>query len=288
MDTRTPDLTPADLLDGSQYQTSGFDLAKFEERESKYAYGGEFIFASELEPTDRPVFGMCRFALDLILSEWWNSPAVDAFQTNDLGHDLLIIAAIAGSESICQKLIEKGANVNLKLAHSIFGTSLVAAAWWGHIDVIKCLVQAGADPNISLNSQKGWAVREDEDEETGTPEDETTEPRAPEGWYTSPLTAAVEENRVEATKYLVNEAKADIHKKLTYDDLGSVLKIAAPNGNHEIIKCLVQAGADVNKPPLNPSNGRIIDREGSVPWRSQDYSLPHRGSRRRHQDTFTR
>lgn len=244
-----------DLLDRSQYQTSGFDLAKFKERESRYAYGGEFILASELEPTDRPVFAMCRFAFDSILSEWWDSPAVDVLQTNDLGHDLLTIAAIAGSASLCQKLIEKGANVNRKLADSIFGTALVAAAWWGHVDVIKCLVQAGADPNISLNSQEGWFDREQEEEE-----ETETEPRAPEGWYTSPLTAAVEENRVEATKYLVNEAKANIHMEVTYDDLGSVLEIAASHGNHEIIKCLVQAGADVNKPPLNLSHGRIIDR----------------------------
>lgn len=250
-----------DLLDNSQYQTSGFDLSEFEDRESKYAYGGEFQFASELEPTDRPVFAMCRFAFDFILSEWWDSTSINVTQKNDLGHDLLTIAAIAGSASICQKLIDKGADVNLRLANSIFGTALVAAAWWGHVDVIKCLVQAGADPNISLNSQEGCADG-DEDEETGSLQeaDPESESRPPEGWYASPLTAAVEENCVEATKYLVNEAKADIHKKLTYDGLGSVLEVAASNGNHEIIKCLVQAGADVNKPPLDPSGDRIIDK----------------------------
>ncbi|KAL3477404.1 ankyrin repeat-containing domain protein [Aspergillus californicus] len=245
-----------DLLDDSHFQTSGFDLKFFENRESKYAYGGDFIFASELEPTDRPVFAMCRFAFDSILSEWWDSPSIDVSQKNDLGHDLLTIAAISGSESICQRLIEKGADVNSRLAHSIFGTALVAAAWWDNTDVIKCLVEAGADPNTPLNSQEGCYDTNDYETESCI----SSEDRPPEGWYASPLSAAVENNCVEATKYLVNVAKADIHKKLTYRGFGNVLEIAASNGNHEIIKCLVQAGADVNKPPLVAESGRIIDR----------------------------
>ncbi|KAJ5329610.1 Pfs NACHT and ankyrin domain protein [Penicillium brevicompactum] len=251
-----------DMLDSSGFQTSGFDLTKFTDRESTYAYGSDLVFASELEPSDQPVFAMCRFAFDTILTEWWNSPAIDVSQKNDLGHDLLTIAAIGGSVAICRRLVEKGAQVNSKQSFSIYGSALVAAAWWGHTDVIKYLVEAGADPNIHLNSQEGWADRgDDADGESCEAEDATeSDERAPEGWFASPLVAAVEENNVEATKYLVNEAKADVHKKLTYDGYGNVLEIAAFKGNYEIIKCLVHAGADVNKPTLHPYSGRNIDR----------------------------
>ena len=244
----------------SRFEVSGFDLAVFTERARSgppyYRFAIE-SWATELTPSESPIFAMCRFDFDSILSEWWDDPSIDVCQKNDLGHNLLTVAAISGSVSICKRLIGKGTDVNLTLDNSIFGSSLVAAAYWGHTDVLKCLVEAGADPNIHLNSGEG---RDDGLGESLEGFNSESKNHASQGWFSSPLTAAVERNQVEATNYLVNEAKADIHKPLTYNGQGTVLEIAASAGNHGIIKCLVEAGADVNKPPLSPVEGTIIER----------------------------
>ncbi|CAG7956910.1 unnamed protein product [Penicillium salamii] len=251
------------IRDTSPFQISGFDGNDITLREIDYSYSETMQWCSELDPPDRPIFAMCRFAFDAILSEWWESPSIDVSETNAQGHNLLTVAAIAGSVPICQRLIEKGTDVNQKLG-PFFGSALIAAAYWGHTDVVKCLVQAGANPNIALNT-KDFDSWDDYDSDGEVVPKEDDIPHfdwdAPHnGAFDSALTAAVTFNRAEVTKYLVNEANADVHKKLILNGQGTLLEIASTNGNPEIIKCLIHAGADVNKPPRDPAKGRIVDR----------------------------
>lgn len=246
------------FADPQGFDVTGFDQSWFDNRESIHAYGSEDRFRSELAPVESPVFAMCRFAFDSVLSSWWDSPSIDVSRKSEVGHNLLTIAAMGGSVPICQKLIEKGTDVNLRLPNANYGSALVAAAHKGRTGVLKCLVQAGADVNMALQSQEGYMDIDSLLEELKGYDYEGLDSRASEGWFDSALTAAVEENHVEATRYLVNEANANIHKRLHYEDLGCVLERAVDNANHEIIECLVKAGADVNKPPLNPDNGSIL------------------------------
>jgi ankyrin repeat protein len=57
-------------------------------------------------------------------------------------------AAIASRNfSFAQRLINSGADVN---AHDLrFGTPLTAASFWGAVELMKKLVDLGADPNLS-------------------------------------------------------------------------------------------------------------------------------------------
>ncbi|CAG7925132.1 unnamed protein product [Penicillium olsonii] len=249
--------------DTSAFQISGFDKNDIALREIDDSFSAAFEWCSELNPADRPVFAMCRFAFDIILSEWWESPSIDVSETNAQGHDLLTVAAIAGSVPICQRLIKKGTDVNRKLG-PYFGTALIAAAYWGYIDVVKCLVQAGADPNIHLNTRDFQVWSYDSDGEVHSVDEDDTyrfdEDGPDNGYFDSAVTAAITNNHAEVTKYLVNDAKANPHKKLILNGQGNLLELASTNGNPEIIQCLIRAGADVNKPPRDPSKGRIIDR----------------------------
>ena len=75
----------------------------------------------------------------------------------------LIMAAKNGHLNVVKYLVEEGADVN---AH-VMGdeTPLIRAAWSGHLDVVKYLVEQGADVNksvrdsYSLNSEKRSALK---------------------------------------------------------------------------------------------------------------------------------
>ena len=63
-----------------------------------------------------------------ILSDWWDCVDFDVSRIKGRGHSLLSLAVMAGSASICKRLIERGANVNQRLeTHRTYNSSLVAA-----------------------------------------------------------------------------------------------------------------------------------------------------------------
>lgn len=219
-------------IDTSGWEVSGFDASYFERYKSELPFGSEYAWGSELEPENVAIFAMCRFAFATLLSKWWDIPEIDFSRKNNRGHNLLTLAAIAGSVPLCEKLLEKGIDVSARLEGSTFGSALVAAAHKGNTEVVKLLVKSGADVNMLLQSE--------------------------EGYFDSALTAAVNSDHIETTRYLVNEAKADVNMPLRHEVFGSALGRAAYNGNYDIVKCLVEAGADVNKPMKHMFFGSVL------------------------------
>ncbi|CAF0993143.1 unnamed protein product [Rotaria sordida] len=83
--------------------------------------------------------------------EWWfeyyfggKSPNI----MNDNGINLLYIACRHGQTSVAKWLLERGANVNIKLLQESESTPLHGAVYHGHISTVDLLLSYGADLNI--------------------------------------------------------------------------------------------------------------------------------------------
>ncbi len=130
---------------------------------------------------------------------------------NDVAIDIPLLAAVLkGKIDFIEDLVDQGANVDAKtLKRGI--TSLHWAAHHGKLDVVKCLVELGAD--------------------TETEEDDGR----------TPLHLAAYSGHLDVVKCLV-ELGAD--KDVTTDDGSTPLHIAAYSGHLDVVKYLVDFGAD--------------------------------------------
>ncbi|KAK3934685.1 ankyrin repeat-containing domain protein [Diplogelasinospora grovesii] len=90
---------------------------------------------------------MCRFSLYHLLRDWWDREDLDLSQTNDNHQTLLELAAHSGSREICEVLLRRGMQVDI-LSSSSYGSPLAAAASRGHEEIVKLLIDNGADPNL--------------------------------------------------------------------------------------------------------------------------------------------
>ncbi|CEN61006.1 hypothetical protein ASPCAL07675 [Aspergillus calidoustus] len=174
----------------------------------------------ELAPVQSAIFAMCRFSFDTILADWWQDARIDVSRVNENGHHLLALAARGGSIQVCKWLLDRGLDVNARSQGWYDGSALVAAASQGHTELVKYLVKAGADVNM-------------------------THPEG-EGIYGSTLQAALESGSLDTTKYLIQKAGADIRAPLPRSLSGSALGTAANNEGTAMMKLLLDAGADVN------------------------------------------
>jgi uncharacterized protein len=150
-------------------------------------------------------------------------------------------AAMTGRLEVLRKFSEVDPKL-LKVFSKDGFTALHLAAFFGHEDVAKFLVEQGSDVNaISTNAMR-----------------------------VTPLHSAVAHNHLEISKLLVSGG-ADVNAK--QEGLFTPLHGAAQNGNLEISEMLVSKGADINartndgKTPLDltqeegPEAGKREDRE---------------------------
>ncbi|CAG1970192.1 unnamed protein product [Fusarium graminearum] len=109
-------------------------------------------------------------------------------------------------------LLRYGASANA--TGELYGNALTAAAFDGTIDIVRMLLDAGAD----INSDDGFALQ-----------------------------TAAEHNHIDVVKLLL-ERGADINRLSTHDGMaaGTALQAAVENGNEEIVDVLLEHGADPN------------------------------------------
>ena len=106
----------------------------------------------EIFPEVVAMFAICRFSFYTLLRDWWDNVEINLSQINARGHNLLVLAAAAGSKPICESLINQGILVNTLLRSGYYASALVAATWWVRTEIVKFLVQKGADVNMPLHS----------------------------------------------------------------------------------------------------------------------------------------
>jgi uncharacterized protein len=154
----------------------------------------------------------------------------------------VMMAARTGNPDAIRVLVEAGANVNAK---ETWGgtTALMWAVSEGHSDAVAALLKAGADVNARSNYV---AAANGRGFEGRTPVANRTDPKTEEfasGWLT-PLTLAAREGDVELARILV-DAGADVNA--VAGDGKTALAIAAFNGNYDFASFLVDRKADVNR-----------------------------------------
>lgn len=122
-----------------------------------------------------------------------------------------------------KECIENGADIN---ARGSYGTPLMVASYYGHLEVVKYLVSKKADINLEYDI-KGSALR-----------------RATIGGH------------LEIVKHLVeNGADMDFN----HSNVGTVLNAASESGHIEIVEYLVAKGASLDAPLIRAAGVRDIE-----------------------------
>lgn len=104
---------------------------------------------SQIRPERSSVWLMCYFSFYTLLSDWWESSDIPLLETNQIGDNLLSLAASRGHRPICEVLIKRGMDINVQGGH--FGSPLAAAATSReNIEVVHYLIEQGADVNLPL------------------------------------------------------------------------------------------------------------------------------------------
>jgi ankyrin repeat protein len=158
------------------------------------------------------------------------------------GDTAVMMAARTGKADAIRVLVEAGGNVN---AAETWGgtTALMWAVSEGHADAARLLIAAGADVNARSHYV---AAANGRGFEGRTPLSNSTGAKPAEfasGWLT-PLTLAAREGDVEIARILIS-AGADVDA--VTGDGKTALAMAIFNGNYEVASFLVDSRADVNK-----------------------------------------
>lgn len=131
-------------------------------------------------------------------------------------------------------MINSGTNVNARFSGD-GSTALMEAVTYNNTEIVKMLIQAGADVNAKTD-------------DIGVPFDPDDEYGAPPGRITVLMNAvhSSEKNALEVVQLLL-QAGADVNAK---DEQGGTALMLAV-GNLDVVRALLQAGADVNAKRLD-------------------------------------
>ena len=156
----------------------------------------------------------------------------DINMKDERGLTPLIIGAALGQTEIVKLLLEKGADVNAR-DNRIGAMAIMVASDKGHVDIIKLLIENGADINAKDNNSS------------------------------TPLMIAAEKGQVKAAKFLI-ENGADINAGNNL--LGAMpIGIASDKGHVDIIKLLIENGADIGAKDKNGATPLMIAAEKDQP-----------------------
>ena len=222
----------------------------------------------------------------------------------------LQLAAINGSAPMLDRLLKAGADPNASLT-PVRDTALMMAARTGRTDALRVLVEAGADVNAKETwggtTPLMWAVSEGHAEaaqtliaagadanarshyvaaangrgfEGRTPLATATDAKAAEfasGWLT-PLMLAAREGNTELGRILIG-AGADVNAAA--GDGKTALALAIFNGNYDVASFLVDSKADVNKadtqrftPLFWAVDRRNMETAPNFPWMVTADAMP--------------
>jgi len=157
----------------------------------------------------------------------------------------LMFAAERGFLPIVTLLVDKGADVNYRNTYGY--TALHAAVSGSHAEVVSALLEKGAD--VHAIEEKGrtplfFAIGQKALDVVRLLKEHGADVNARDKTHWTPLFAAIEKNDPEIARYLIEQGA-----QVKTDDGGgtrSPLLAAAYYGNVEMVKLLLDAGADVS------------------------------------------
>lgn len=137
---------------------------------------------------------------------------LDAMDDDGRGHTALYHAMSDKNYEIVKYLIAKGANIENK--STPFGPALIYAIFNNDIEMVKIIVEAGADLNVDFHNQ-------------------------------TPLHEAVNVKGYETVKYLISKG-ANVNIKNELSKATPLIYAILVKQDVEMVKVLIKAGADVN------------------------------------------
>ncbi len=158
----------------------------------------------------------------------------------------LIDAAMKGDTQRVKDLLDrKGVKVNMKDAQGT--TPLALAAWFGHTDTAKLLIERGADVNAKKTSPDGSSVLAHATMKghkyiVALLLDKGVNVNVKDTQGATPLALAAWLGRTDIAKLLI-ERGADVNAKKSSSDDSSVLMLATIKGHKDIVELLKKAGA---------------------------------------------
>ncbi|KAI0512690.1 hypothetical protein F5B22DRAFT_648539 [Xylaria bambusicola] len=193
----------------------------------------------------------CCFSLYNLIRDWWDNTSLESLPKRiEDGDNLLTIAAAAGSKPICLRLCELGMPVNTACESET--SPLSAAARNGHADIVRFLVDKGADIHRPLQddyrSVLEVAISRGHIDIVRFLVDKGANINQPlQAHYCSALAAAAERGQIDMVRYLVDK-EANINQLLNGYFYNSALAAAAHYGHLDVVRFLVGRGAFVNMP----------------------------------------
>ncbi len=158
--------------------------------------------------------------------------------------NIIHIAAEGGHSEIVKILIEKGANVNAK--DNFERTAFHLASERGHLEIVQCLLVKGADVNAKVYWKRTALHLASETGHLKTVQcliDNGADVSAKDKLEISALHLASEKGHLEIVQYL-NAKGADINAK--DEDKQTALHLASREGHLKNVQCLIEKGANVN------------------------------------------
>ena len=167
---------------------------------------------------------------------------IDVNTQDNIGETALMKAITNGDLEIVKSLIEKGADVNIKAKYATGYTALMLASLEPDIKIIKLLIKKGADVNANEGAILPWALTSSKNKELKKIVKLLIEKGADIKGKNGRLALikAVEKDYTEIARFLIKK-RADVNVK--NKDGMTALKQALKNKNSEMINILKQAGA---------------------------------------------
>jgi ankyrin repeat protein len=162
-----------------------------------------------------------------------------------MGTTPLILAASKGHAEIVKMLMERGADPNLA---NWYGNALHCAAESGECGAILALIQHGMDPNTRTNFSRTALHCTTDNDHTKAAETliaNGADVDARDQWGYTILHQAVDGNALETVDLLLAKSLIDVDVRETVGN-GTALHIAARCGDSLLIHKLLRAGADPN------------------------------------------
>lgn len=190
----------------------------------------------------------CYLGQEQIVALLLKHGAILRFETNGSGESPISWVAQNGSVPIFKMLLEAGGDKFVNTVDSQGCTPIYIGSDRGHEEIVRLCLENGADPNLGLEKASCGALHEAVREghvvvaRLLLRHGAHVDARLPKDGVT-PLFLAVQHNRLDMVDLLLeNSAKPEIGK---FNGWNPLLK-ATLNGNINIIRSIVKAGADVN------------------------------------------
>ncbi|XP_030375768.1 ankyrin repeat and KH domain-containing protein mask isoform X4 [Scaptodrosophila lebanonensis] len=166
-------------------------------------------------------------------------------EQNENGHTPLMEAASAGHVEVAKVLLEHGAGINTH-SNEFKESALTLACYKGHLDMVRFLLQAGADQEHKTDEMHTALMEASMDGHVEVARlllDSGAQVNMPTDSFESPLTLAACGGHVELATLLI-ERGANIEE--VNDEGYTPLMEAAREGHEEMVALLLSKGANIN------------------------------------------